>query len=220
LFQSGNSRVDTGRYLYFHIDARYWRAEPATGKLWVRATRICRQGDVQVSSDISWQLIGDPDPRIVADVLRDRQAKDLPLPDPELNPVGPGYVQLGMWLAVDDPGPESVTASATAGSWVTVTAQISETRFDMGNGDVVVCDGVGEPIPGWQLDSVDEGPNCGYTYRRLNDGEPYTITITTTWAVSFTSSRGTSGVLEPVTKTASFDYEVLEIQTVGGYGDD
>ncbi len=167
-----------------------------------------------------WRLVGDPDPEIVAGVLRDRQSKNLPLPDPALSPVGTGYVQLGMWLAVDDPGPESVTASAASGSWVTVRAEIARTTFDMGNGDVVVCGGVGDPIPDSRLASVEESPVCGYTYTRLNDGEPYTISITSTWSVTWTSSRGTSGVLEPVTKTASFDYEVREIQTVGAPSDE
>ena len=65
------------------------------------------------------------------------------------------------------------------------------------------------------LDSLEQSPVCGYTYTRLNDGAPYVVTITSTWSVGWASSRGTSGVLAPVTKTASFDYEVREIQTVG-----
>ena len=86
--------------------------------------------------------------------LYDRAVRDIAVPVPELSP-GPGYINLGMWMAVEDPGPNSVSASASPTTWVTVTAVLSETTFDMGNGDVVTCVGAGDPIPDNKLNSIE-----------------------------------------------------------------
>ena len=75
----------------------------------------------------------------------------------------------------------STTASA---------ARHVSTTFDFGNGDLAVYDGAGVPIPGWAVDSVEEGP-CGYTFTSTSDGEPFTVTITATWSVVSTTSAGT-----------------------------
>jgi hypothetical protein len=215
-----SERGELGGMSYVYIEGRYYRFDLATGQGWVRSRRTCRRGDEVVSSDLIWETVNDPDPAVVASILRDRQAKEIAPPAPLLSPVGPGVVNLGMWLAVADPGPYVVTASARPGSWVTARADLAETMFDMGNGDVVVCSGAGDPIPTDALDSTLESPVCGYTYTELNDGRPYTISVTSTWNVTWTSSRGTGGNEAPIVKSTSLDYEVLEIQTVGGPLDD
>jgi hypothetical protein len=82
----------------------------------------------------------------------------------------------------------------------------------MGNGDVVRCDGPGVAI----VDTNDpgEGP-CGYTYRRSSpDDDPYVLSVTATWQVSYVSSQG-AGNAGTVERTSSVDYDVDEIQTVG-----
>lgn len=213
-------RYESGGYTYVFVDARQFRFDSETGASWVRAQKTCRRGDEVVSGDTIWQLITDPDPALVASILRDRAAREIDPPSPALSPTSQGVVQLGMWLAVDDPGPYEVTASAAPGSWVTARAELSQTVFDMGNGDVIECVGAGDPIPDSALDSADPSPVCGYTYRDLNDGKPYPVTITSTWTVTWTSSRGTSGVQPPIVLTSTLDYPVVEIQTVGGPGAD
>lgn len=135
------------------------------------------------------------------------------LPVPDVSPAFDlgGYVNLGMWLAVESATFEPLTAEAGP-VWATLTAEHDSISFDFGNGDTRTCDGTGTPIT--DLDTVDEGP-CGYTYRRSSpDDAPYTVGVTTTWNLSYTSS-GTSGDLAPFNRTATFAYDIDEIQTVG-----
>ena len=61
-----------------------------------------------------------------------------------------GIVNVGLWLAVDDPGQVSITASVGP-VWATVTARYQSTTWAFGNGDSVVCEGLGTPI-------VDKSP--------------------------------------------------------------
>ncbi|HSP30314.1 MAG TPA: hypothetical protein VLN74_17315, partial [Ilumatobacteraceae bacterium] len=84
--------------------------------------------------------------------------------------------------------------------------------WDMGNGDVVSCDGPGTAIV--DTDTLDEGP-CGYTYRQSSpDDAPFVMTVTATWAVTYQSSDG-SGSVGSVNRTASVDYNVDDIPTRG-----
>lgn len=210
-----NGRSESGEYRYTYIDLLYWRFRPATGEIWVQSMRICRQDGVQVSSGLEWRPVSGPDPEVLADTLYDEVTEQVPLPRPDLSPVGPGFVNLGMWLAVEEPAPISVTARAGA-VWATTTASLESTTFDMGDGTVVTCDGAGDPIPDSKLDSVDESDDCGHTYTTLGpDGEPFTVTITSTWHVTWVGSGGTGGDLGTLDRTSSVEYEVLEIQTVG-----
>lgn len=149
--------------------------------------------------------------------------KTLPLPVMNMSPdpaIG-GVVNLGMWLAIDDPGPVVVTATAGAVS-ATVTAKLVSVRWSMGNGDVVDCAGLGTAISDSNL--VEQGP-CGYTYRwpssrkyTGNDTLAYDVSVTGHWEVTFTTSTGRSGTLAPIDRTTSFAYQVREIQTVGVAG--
>ena len=71
------------------------------------------------------------------------------IPSPELNISPPpevgGTVNVGMWLAVDDPGQVSITASVGP-VWATITAVYDRTVWDFGNDDRVECRGIGVPI--------------------------------------------------------------------------
>ena len=137
-------------------------------------------------------------------------AEDLiELPVPNVNPPvdGSGYVNLGMWLAVEEASYAPITASAGP-FWMTVTPTPASTTFEFGNGDSETCEVFGVPIA--DLDTVAEGP-CGYTY---GEAGTYPITATTTWLLPYTSSGG-AGALAPMDRTTTFDYTVREIQTVG-----
>ena len=145
-----------------------------------------------------------------------RARSRLAAPTPAINPdaAAGGIVNLGMWLAVDDPGTTTARASL-AGVWAQVTAQPTNITVDLGNGDTVTCADLGTPIPDDALDSLDEGP-CGYTYRQSSpDDEPYQLTITTNHAITWSTSSGASGTLNPIARSATIDYDVDEIQTVG-----
>lgn len=152
---------------------------------------------------------------LLPDALADAR-KRLPAPTPAINPdpAAGGIVNLGMWLAVDDPGITTARA-ALAGVWAEVTAAASGTIVDFGNGDTITCEGLGTPIPERALDELDQGP-CGYTYRQSSpDDDPYRLTITTTYAISWTTSAGSSGTLTPIGNSTTIDYDVDEIQTIG-----
>jgi hypothetical protein len=143
----------------------------------------------------------------------DRARRAVPAPTMDISPpadVG-GLVNLGLWLAIE--GQEPVTARAEAGPhWAEATVTLMSTSWNMGNGDVVECDGPGEPIA--DVDDPGEGP-CGYTYRRSTpDDQPHVLSVTATWGVTYVSSGG-SGLAGTVAQTSSVAYDVDEIQTVG-----
>jgi len=147
----------------------------------------------------------------------ERVAAQIPAPGLNMNPepsVG-GVVNIGLWLAVEDPG--AVTASAGP-RWATVTASYESVSWSMGNGDSVECAGLGVPIS--DLDTVEQGP-CGYTYRWPSapkftgtDDLAYHNSVTGHWAINYATSDGTSGSLGTVDQAAEFSYQVREIQTV------
>jgi len=94
------------------------------------------------------------------------------------SPQAGGIVNLGWWLSLA--GQDLVTVRAEAGSlWAEATVTSASTSWDMGNGEVVECDGPGEAIV--DTETLDEGP-CGYTSRRLSpDEDPYVLSVTATW---------------------------------------
>ncbi len=169
------------------------------------------------TDDFYWTVLIDP-VDLVPDALA-RARSLLPAPQPNINPAADagGIVNLGMWLAIDDPG--STTARATlANAWAEVTAQITSITVDFGNGDTVTCDGVGTPIPDTAWDSLDQGP-CGYTYRESSpDDSPYDMTVTATHRVNWTTSDGRAGTLSPIDRRVTIAYDVDEVQTVGTRG--
>lgn len=143
----------------------------------------------------------------------DRARAAVPAPSLDVSPP-PEFgapTQLGLWLAVTDPGQVNVVASVGS-VWAGATARFESVSWDMGNGDVVECEGVGTPIV--DPDTVEEGP-CGYTYRRSVDVGMRRITVTGTWSVELVTSFSGPSMLEPATAQQGFDYEVYEIQAVG-----
>lgn len=129
-----------------------------------------------------------------------------------------GIVNLGLWLAIDEPAP--IAARAEVGSvWAQVTATLVGTTWDMGNGAIVECGGAGDPIV--DTDTYDESPICGYTYEQpstpefTGGGESYQLTVTAHWTLTLTGSDGRNVALAPENSTFSVAYVVREIITVG-----
>jgi hypothetical protein len=148
---------------------------------------------------------------------RDRASRSVPAPVPNMNPdpsVG-APVQLGLWLAVDDPGQVDVVAQAGP-VWAAVTVRFVGMDWDMGNGATVACDGVGTPYPAGS-GTADQGP-CGYTYRLPSDLGTRTVTATGRWTAQLTTSTGVDQDLGPLTSANTFTYPVYEVVTVGGPG--
>ncbi len=143
----------------------------------------------------------------------DRARRAVPTPQLDISPPpeAGGVVNLGMWLALQEQVP--VTVRAEAGPhWAEATVTLASTSWDMGNGDVVECEGAGVPIV--DLDDPGEGP-CGYTYRASSpDNDPFGLTVTATWTVTYRSSER-SGNAGTIDRTATVAYDVDEIQTLG-----
>lgn len=141
----------------------------------------------------------------------------LPTPVPAIDPspAANGIVNLGMWLAVNDPGRIPVTASLGS-VWATAVIDLLDTTYDLGNGDTVVCADAGTPIPDDARDSLEPSPDCGYVYGQSSpDDDPYRFTITSTYEVTWTASDGSSGNAGTYATRTTFDYDVDEVQTVG-----
>ena len=119
--------------------------------------------------------------------------------------------QLGIWLAVDDPG--QVNAFAEVGPvWASVTARFTGMKWEMGNGDVVECSGLGTPYPEGS-GTYEQGP-CGYTYTRPGDGGSRHVRAVGQWQVQLVTSDGVDQALDPIERSFEFDYDVYEIVTV------
>jgi len=181
---------------------------PETG--WVRT---CGTGTANIS--FYWAPTNINAIDLIPNALANARTQ-LTAPTPAINPdaTAGGIVNLGMWLAIDDPGTTTARA-ALAGVWAQVTANVSDIEFDLGNGDTINCDGLGTPIPDSALDSLDQGP-CGYTYLQSSpDDDPYQLIITTNYTISYTTSTGANGTLAPISRSVTIDYDVDEIQTIG-----
>ena len=159
------------------------------------------------------QLAEQIDRQAVIDTAYDEAVSRVPLPSLNISPSPNAGVpaQLGIWLAVDDPG--QVNAFAEVGPvWASVTARFSGVTWNMGNGDVVECVGAGTPYP-MGSGTYEQGP-CGYTYTRPGDAGIHRISAVGHWQVQLITSDGENRMLDPIDRTFEFDYAVYEIVTV------
>jgi hypothetical protein len=130
-------------------------------------------------------------------------------------------VGVPVWMWVDrgehTTGPTRQSVSA-GGVTVTAVGQVSEVRWDMGDGQTVTC-GAGTPYsPGAQGPS----PDCGHVYaqassRHVSGGGPWPITATSTWTITW-SGGGLSGTetLELSSSAELFVGEVHVLNQAGG----
>ena len=153
------------------------------------------------------------DRQALIDAAYDEAVSSVPSPSLNISP-GPDVgvpAQLGIWLAVNDPG--QVNAFAEVGPvWASVTARFSGVTWDMGNGDTVECAGLGTPYPQGS-GTYEQGP-CGYTYTQVGDAGVRRVSAIGHWEVQLITSDGVNRMLDPIDRTYEFDYEVYEIVTV------
>jgi hypothetical protein len=172
----------------------------------------CPYGDG--TGSFRWgQLAEEIDRQAVIDAAYDDAVSRIPLPALNISPPPDAGVpaQLGIWLAVDDPG--QVNAFAEVGPvWASVTARFTGVTWNMDNGDVVECAGVGTPYP-MGSGTYEQGP-CGYTYTRPGDAGVRRISAIGHWQVQLITSDGEDRMLDPIDRTFEFDYAVYEIVTV------
>lgn len=155
------------------------------------------------------------DPRQVA--LNARESVPIPAPPLATSPSADRelYAQMKTWLWVDNDWWQSYSATASAGAVSsTVTARPVRSEWTMGDGGRTVCAGPGVE---WRRGMGEDDTYCSYTYRRSSAGEPegtFTLTVTVYFEVAWTSNVGTGGSLGVVTRSASTQVRVGEIQAV------
>lgn len=189
-----------------------WRREVVPGGEVMYVVR-CPPG--AGAAQYTWGPVGiEVDRQALINEAHDEAVSAIPVPALNMSPrpeVG-GIVNLGLWLAVDDPG--QINALAEAGPvWASVTARFVGMTWDMGNGDVVNCDGLGVPYPDGS-NQIEQGP-CGYTYTEQPPIDGYAVTATGHWEVQLVTSFGENRMLDPIDRAYTFAYDVDEIITTG-----
>lgn len=174
--------------------------------------RDCEPGPVR---QFVWVRQESPE-SIARAALENLQIRLLPAPVPILSPPTHSIVHLPTWLAVAPEGEYRVTADIPS-MWVTATARVASTTFDLGDDIVITCAGTGVIRP---TQAAETTPACGHTFTKVDQlGRGRTVRIHTTWSVTWHSSWGTSGTLDPVTSaTRVLAHPVREVQTIGQRG--
>lgn len=194
---------------YRDIATRQYVSGPGPG-VEVFMERTCADG----STGLGWVRSPEAvDINVLIAAAYERVSAQVPNPTVNISPRPEVGVpaQLGIWLAIDDPGQLNVVAQVGM-VWASVTASLTSLTWDMGNGASVACDGLGTPYP-IGADTYEQGP-CGYTYTRVSDVGLQTVTVTANWSVRLITSTGRDEALDPVTSSTSFDYDIYEIVTV------
>jgi len=155
----------------------------------------------------------------------------LPVPDVHVNPSGDALVGLAEWFWTDPAQWRSLSQRTQAGPvWARVTATPMSTTWNPGNGSPpVTCSGPGTPYDR-SVSASSQRSDCTFTYTRSSAEQPqvgagandrfFTVTVTTTWSVSWVGSGGAGGTLPAMSRSRSFPLRVEERQAVvtGGSG--
>ena len=211
-------------------DALWEGADPATNDVIFNDCNGRTQYAVRPSTAGAAPALPPPDPAVLAA----QAIAQLSIPMPAAN-VAPDPEQLAVnfwtYLWTDDPGPVSTTVELRGVS-VTAVAVLSSVDWVMGEpakggGPAeVTCSGAGSPPPSNATFLVNGGPPpaCGYVYRlrstaaRTGGTERWPVTVTSTWAVTWTSNTGAAGSDELISPSSLALVRVGEYRTVGGFG--
>jgi hypothetical protein len=88
--------------------------------------------------------------------------------------------------------------------------------WDMGDGERVTCEGPGVQ---WRRGMRDDETYCKHTYQHSSSGAEhgtFPLQVTIEFSVEWSSNVGVAGVLPGVSRTATTDVEVGEIQAIEG----
>lgn len=164
---------------------------------------------------------------VLAGALAKTAANTLVLPKPQVrrNPAGPALANLPTWWWVAAGQWVPLRQRTQAGPvWAEVTATPVSTSWDPGDGSApVVCDGPGTPYD-TSRPAAGQSTNCSYSYQRSSAAQPqtgpsqndrfFTVTVTTTWQVTWTGFGGSGGTLPVLTTLSSFSLPVTQRETV------
>ncbi|MEX2652893.1 MAG: hypothetical protein WD473_10690 [Acidimicrobiia bacterium] len=169
--------------------------------------------------DIEVQIIVEVTPPVPPEAIRDVAAARLepPQPDPETSPslTSQTFVQVPTWLWLDPASWSPIEVSETRGlTTVTVRATPTHTRWVMGDGGGVTCDGPGVV---WTSGASEEATDCSYMYEHSSYGEPegrFEASVAVSWEFEWWINDVYQGVFGTVDLSAGFDVAVGEIQAV------
>jgi hypothetical protein len=137
-------------------------------------------------------------------------------------PIGnPAWVQLPVWLWVPQESwvEKSVEAVSADGLLaVQLTAYPIATRWDMGDGAEVVCDGPGTAFD-YSLREEAQASDCSHVYEKTSVRQPdeaYTVTGLMQWGAAWESSSGLTGTVAPFDLVDQAQIRVGQIQALTG----
>lgn len=155
----------------------------------------------------AWIPLLDPQ-QLAAEARSDLAADDLARPIPVTSPPSRTIVNIETWLAVVASSEVSATATVP-GLSSTVTARLDQTVFSFGSRPIAICVGAGSI---WTPAMASVPPACSHVFDTTGTER---LTATASWRVTWTSSTGAAGVLEPIPLDGSITLTVSEIQTIG-----
>lgn len=202
-----------------------WVTPAQSGGAWYDVR--CSDGGVYLAVYVPPASDNVPPAVRLAGTLARTVANRLQLPAPQVgqSPAGRTLVGLATWWWIEPGSWRALTQRTAAGPvWAEVTATPVSSTWDPGDGsDPLVCAGPGTAYDRSRPDS-EQSTDCSYTYRRSSAEQPqtgpdpndrfFTVTVTTTWQVSWRGSGGAGGVLPPMRRTSTFPLAVAQRQTV------
>jgi hypothetical protein len=194
---------------------------------------LCSDGTVYPGIYVPPAASNVPPAVALAQTLALRAVNQLQLPAPSvaMNPANHALVNLPEWFWVAPSSWVTLRQRTQAGPvWAVVTARPTSTTWDPGDGSApVTCMGPGTAYV--KSESAEsQHSDCTYTYRRSSADQPqtgpdpndrfFTVTVTTTWSVTWAGAGGTGGTLPAMTRSTSFPLAVAEREAVvtGGSG--
>lgn len=154
-------------------------------------------------------------PEVVRDRARARIDPSAPAPASSPPLSGPTYVNVPTWLWLDEADWTPLEVSETQGLvTVTVRATPTQAAWDMGDGEVVVCDGPGTV---WEAGLPETATDCSYTYAHSSYGEAegrFDGSVTVTWEFEWWINGVYQGGFGSVDLSSGFEVAVGEIQAV------
>lgn len=187
----------------------------------------CSDGTSTLGVYVPPGAVNVPPAVVSAGALAQSAVNRLQLPQPQAgrSPVGQALVGLPTWFWIDPAQWRGLQQRTVAGPvWAEVVATPVSATWDPGDGSPLLsCAGPGTPYDR-NRPEAGQSTDCAYTYPRSSAQQPqtgpsvndrfFTVTVATTWQVSWTGSGGSGGTLPVLTRSHSFPLAVAQRQTV------
>ncbi len=218
-------QIDAGDHyddvLVFFEEGTLRRTFISIQRTYVYQVRVCSDPGHEDQGSTRWAVVGPPNPTVLWDELTERVTRRVPLPAPNLGfEMGADgsvrvAVQVGLWVAVDNPDDVVARAEPAPGVWAETRARLESIEFLSGTGGTSgSCVGGGTPLPSAQQGTVEQGP-CGYTYTTVDELGRHVALVRATWTVTNSASTGASERRPDIVLETAIPVDVYEIQTVG-----